>query len=116
VPSCNPKLLVADEPTTALDVTTQAKLLDFFQKLKKDRRLSILLITHDIGVIHEVSNRVYVMYKGRIVESGETADILHHPKHPYTQKLLHAFDVIGERRIRQRPGDWKEGKDSKSKA
>ncbi|MFC1584348.1 ABC transporter ATP-binding protein [Fibrobacterota bacterium] len=99
---CNPKLIIADEPTTALDVTTQAKLLEFFLRLKKDRRLSMLLITHDIGVVRSVSDRIYVMLKGKIVESGNTAEIIQDPKHRYTQGLLHSFLKIGERRIRGR--------------
>jgi ABC-type dipeptide/oligopeptide/nickel transport system ATPase component len=99
---CNPKLIIADEPTTALDVTTQAKMLEFFLKLKEDRSLSILLITHDIGVVHTVANRVYVMYKGKIVESGATSNILHNPQHEYTQRLLSSFNKLGDRRIRMR--------------
>ena len=89
--SCNPSLLIADEPTTALDVTIQAQILDILAKLKKDFRLSLLLITHDLGVIAEVADRVAVMYTGKIVEEASVHDIFKNPKHPYTEGLLRSI-------------------------
>ena len=89
--SCNPSLLIADEPTTALDVTIQAQILDILAKLKKDFRLSLLLITHDLGVIAEVADRVAVMYTGKIVEEGTVEAIFARPKHPYTVGLLNSI-------------------------
>ncbi len=95
----SPRLLIADEPTTALDVTTQAKLLQLLGSLNRDQGLSVLLISHDIGVIREICSRVYVMHKGWIVESGPTAQVLESPKHPYTASLLGAFARFGERPV-----------------
>jgi len=86
--ACNPSLLIADEPTTALDVTIQAQILDLLQDLRQKRSMSILLITHDIGVIAESADRAAVMYAGRIVEISRVSDILENPKHPYTIGLL----------------------------
>jgi len=86
--ACNPFLLIADEPTTALDVTIQAQILDLLQDLRQKRSMSILLITHDIGVIAESADRAAVMYAGRIVEISQVSDILENPKHPYTVGLL----------------------------
>jgi len=86
--SCNPALLVADEPTTALDVTVQAQVLDLLLRLRRDFGSSIILITHDMGVVGEMADRVLVMYAGRVVEQGVTADIFNDPWHPYTWGLL----------------------------
>jgi oligopeptide/dipeptide ABC transporter ATP-binding protein len=86
--SCNPRLLIADEPTTALDVTIQAQILDLLDSLKRDTRMAVLLITHDLGVIAEHADRVLVMYAGRIVEQGRVSDVLAQPTHPYTRGLL----------------------------
>jgi len=86
--SCNPKLIIADEPTTALDVTIQAQILRLMNQLKEDSGASVLLITHDLGVIAETAARVAVMYAGRIVEWAEAADLFIEPKHPYTLALL----------------------------
>ncbi|MDY7012370.1 MAG: ABC transporter ATP-binding protein [Cyanobacteriota bacterium] len=86
--SCNPTLLIADEPTTALDVTVQATILDLLRELCAARNLSTIFITHDLGVIAEIADRVAVMYKGKIVEQGEIEQIFHHPQHPYTKGLL----------------------------
>jgi oligopeptide/dipeptide ABC transporter ATP-binding protein len=86
--ACKPSLLVADEPTTALDVTIQAQILDLLRTMKDVFRLSLLLITHDLGVIAETADRVAVMYAGRIVEEGTVRDIFRAPKHPYTRGLL----------------------------
>lgn len=85
---CNPKLLLADEPTTALDVTIQAQILDLMKELKDDFETSLLMITHDLGVIAETCSRVAVMYAGEIVEETNVVDLFHSPKHPYTKGLL----------------------------
>ncbi len=85
---CGPKLLIADEPTTALDVTIQAQIMELLQLLQKDLGLSILLITHDLGIVAEMCRNMIVMYAGRIVESGPTAKIFRRPKHPYTDGLI----------------------------
>ena len=87
---CGPELLIADEPTTALDVTIQAQILDVLKKMQKERNLSLLLITHDLGIVAEMAERTCVMYAGKIVEQGPTADIFRRPLHPYTQGLLRA--------------------------
>ena len=86
--SCEPKLLIADEPTTALDVTIQAQILDLLRKLQKQIGMSILLITHDLGVVAGIADRVQVMYGGRIIERGTVEELFHAPKHPYTAALL----------------------------
>jgi len=95
--SCNPALLIADEPTTALDVTIQAQILDLMQQLKKRFKTSILLITHDLGIIAEMCNRVAVMYSGNIVEYATAEELFKSPKHPYTQGLLGAIPSIEKR-------------------
>jgi peptide/nickel transport system ATP-binding protein len=86
--ACRPPLVIADEPTTALDVTVQAQVLDLLREMKRELDLSLLLITHDLGVIAETADRVAVMYAGRIVEDGPVRDILRAPRHPYTRGLL----------------------------
>ncbi|MDH3346285.1 MAG: ABC transporter ATP-binding protein, partial [Kiritimatiellaceae bacterium] len=88
--ACDPDLLVADEPTTALDVTVQQQILELLVNLRESRGLSILLITHNLGIVADVADRVYVMNNGKIVESGETRSVLKTPQHEYTQKLLAA--------------------------
>lgn len=88
---CTPKLLIADEPTTALDVTIQAQILELMKDLKSKIDMSIILITHDLGVVADVCNRIYVMYGGTIVESGTSKDIFYNPKHPYTWGLLRSI-------------------------
>ena len=98
--ACEPELLIADEPTTALDVTIQAQILELFLGLKARRRMSILLITHDLGVVSEVADRIAVMYAGRIVEVGEREQIFFHPLHPYTRGLLNAVPKLGETKKR----------------
>lgn len=85
---CNPNLLIADEPTTALDVTIQAQILDLMRELKEKINTSIILITHDLGVVAGLCSRIIVMYGGKIVESGTTTDIFRNPKHPYTWGLM----------------------------
>ncbi|MGA1864588.1 MAG: ABC transporter ATP-binding protein [bacterium] len=92
--SCNPAILIADEPTTALDVTIQAQILDLMLRLKEEFGMSIILITHDFGVIAETVKRVIVMYGGKIVEEADTNTILENPKHPYTQGLLRAIPSL----------------------
>jgi oligopeptide/dipeptide ABC transporter ATP-binding protein len=86
--ACNPDLLIADEPTTALDVTIQAQILNLFRDLKRTRQMSMLYITHDLGVVATIADRIYVMYAGIIVEHGDADHIFHGPHHPYTQGLL----------------------------
>ncbi|EMQ0908522.1 ABC transporter ATP-binding protein [Raoultella ornithinolytica] len=98
--SCQPKLLIADEPTTALDITVQAQILRLLRDRAQSRRMAMLLITHDLGVIAQMAEQVVVMYAGRVVESGPTAEILRHPQHPYTQGLIASRPVPGERRRR----------------
>ncbi|HXQ69451.1 MAG TPA: ABC transporter ATP-binding protein [Pyrinomonadaceae bacterium] len=103
--ACNPKLLIADEPTTALDVTIQAQILELLDELRKQRELAVLLITHDLGVVAEVADRVAVMYTGRIVEESPVEELFARPKHPYTEGLLRSVpkltgeDVIKKERL-----------------
>lgn len=94
--SCNPELLIADEPTTALDVTIQAQILDLLRKLQRERGMSIIMITHDLGVVAEVAKHVVVMYKGCIVEEATVEAIFEKPLHPYTEGLLRCIPKIGE--------------------
>ncbi|HZG14116.1 MAG TPA: ABC transporter ATP-binding protein [Candidatus Bathyarchaeia archaeon] len=94
--SCNPKLLIADEPTTALDVTIQAQILDLMRDLKKKFDTSIVLITHDLGVVASMCNRIAVMYGGQIVEEGTTREIFYSPQHPYTWGLIRSMPKITE--------------------
>lgn len=89
--SCNPKLLIADEPTTALDVTIQAQILDLLRTLQKERNMALVLITHNMGVVSEMAQRVAVMYAGQIMEERSAHDIFHAPQHPYTDALLAAM-------------------------
>jgi peptide/nickel transport system ATP-binding protein len=93
--ACNPKLLIADEPTTALDVTIQAQILDLMADLKKRVGAAIIVITHDLGVVAETAERVIVMYAGRKVEEAKVADLFRAPRHPYTQGLLAAVPRLG---------------------
>jgi len=92
--ACNPKLLIADEPTTALDVTIQAQILDLLAELKERLGMAILLITHAMGVVAEVAQRVVVMYAGRVVEEATVARLFAHPRHPYTQGLIRSIPRI----------------------
>jgi peptide/nickel transport system ATP-binding protein len=95
---CEPKLLIADEPTTALDVTVQAQILRLLAQLQRDLGLGMLLITHDLGIVARVAHRVSVMYAGEVVESAATAALFARPKHPYTQGLLRCVPVPGKTR------------------
>ena len=104
--SCNPKLLIADEPTTALDVTIQAQILELMKDLQNRLGSSIMLITHDLGVIAEMASYVIVMYAGKIVEEAEVTELFKHAKHPYTSGLLQSKPVIvrDEDRLKSIPG------------
>ena len=94
--ACNPKVIIADEPTTALDVTIQAQILDLLRNLKDKINSSIMLITHDLGVIAEMADYIVVMYAGRIVEKGTAEEIFYHPSHPYTIGLMESKPVVGK--------------------
>jgi oligopeptide/dipeptide ABC transporter ATP-binding protein len=104
--ACKPKLLIADEPTTALDVTVQAQVLDLIQSLKDKFGMAVLLITHDLGVVAETAHRVIVMYAGRKVEEGTTREIFKDPRHPYTRGLLGAaqWEATEGALLREIPG------------
>jgi oligopeptide/dipeptide ABC transporter ATP-binding protein len=99
--ACDPKLLIADEPTTALDVTIQAQILELIDELRRTRRLGVLLITHDLGVVAEVADRVAVMYTGRIVEESPVAELFARPKHPYTEGLLRSVPKLTEAGVKR---------------
>jgi peptide/nickel transport system ATP-binding protein len=101
--ACQPKLLVADEPTTALDVTIQAQILELIGSLQKKLGMSVLLITHDLGVVAEYADYVVVMYAGRVVESAPVAELFAHPRHPYTRGLLESIPRHGTTRKDGRP-------------
>jgi peptide/nickel transport system ATP-binding protein len=104
--ACNPQILLADEPTTALDATVQIQILLLLRDLQRELGLSVILVTHDIGVAVEVADRVAVMYAGRIVETGSVRDIIRNPRHPYTQGLLasRAHDAMSGSRLDAIPG------------
>ncbi len=95
--ACKPELIIADEPTTALDVTIQAQILDLLENLKKKIGSSIMLITHDLGVVAGMADYVVVMYAGRVIEKGTAEDIFHHPAHPYTIGLMKSKPVVGKK-------------------
>ncbi len=95
--SCNPRLLVADEPTTALDVTVQAQILDLMRDLQNELGMSILIVSHDLGVIADLAEEIVVMYAGRVVEQGSAEQLFYAPQHPYTQGLLRSAPVLGSR-------------------
>jgi oligopeptide/dipeptide ABC transporter ATP-binding protein len=98
--SCNPSLLIADEPTTALDVTIQAQILDLLGEVQESSGMSLLIISHDLGVISELADRVSIMYAGKIVEEGPARELLESPFHPYTRALLRSLPRMGARRGR----------------
>jgi oligopeptide/dipeptide ABC transporter ATP-binding protein len=101
--ACRPKLLIADEPTTALDVTIQAQVLELIAAIRAELGMSVVLITHDLGVVSEYSDRVAVMYAGQIVEQGLTRDVIRAPRHPYTRGLLSSIPRLTRERQRIRP-------------
>jgi oligopeptide/dipeptide ABC transporter ATP-binding protein len=113
----NPEVLIADEPTTALDVTIQAQILELLRDLQREAGLAILLITHDLGVVNELSDRVAVMYAGRIVEEGTRVEVLGGARHPYTQALLRSVPARARRSeplaeisgTVPSPGEWPAG-------
>ncbi len=98
--ACEPALLIADEPTTALDVTVQAQILDLLRALVRDRGMALLLITHDLGVVRELCERAVVLYAGRVAEEAPVADLLRTPLHPYTSGLAASIPSIAARRHR----------------
>jgi oligopeptide/dipeptide ABC transporter ATP-binding protein len=100
---CRPSLIIADEPTTALDVTIQAQIMDLFRALRDESRQSMLFITHDLGLVAEIASRVYVMYAGQIVESGSVNELFGDPKHPYTRGLLASSPRVDRPRVSGRP-------------
>ncbi len=101
--ACNPSLVIADEPTTALDVMVQAQVLKLLKELQRDLGLAMLFITHDLSVLAEVSDRLAIMYAGRIVEQGPAEPVFTDPKHPYTRALAGAFPAIGDAQYRMKP-------------
>jgi oligopeptide/dipeptide ABC transporter ATP-binding protein len=102
--ACGPRLLIADEPTTALDVTIQKQILDLLKTLRAQLGLAMLFITHDLAVVSQIAERVAVMYAGRIVEEGPTQEILRHPRHPYTEGLLRAAPSLEKKTLQPIPG------------
>ncbi len=98
--ACNPRILIADEPTTALDVTTQKEILELLKRIQKERQLAIVFISHDLGVIQKIADRIIVMRKGEVVETGSTGDILSNPTHPYTRALLACRPPLHTKRYR----------------
>ena len=94
--ACNPKLLIADEPTTALDVTIQAQILELMNKLKSELEMSIVMITHDLGVVSEVADKVLVMYAGKVVEYSDVKSLFNNPQHPYTKGLIESIPKLNE--------------------
>lgn len=95
--ACNPQLLIADEPTTALDVTIQAQILELLKRIQQEAAMSLIMITHDLGVVAEVCDRVMVMYAGQVIESTDVRTLLRHPKHPYTVGLIQSIPKKGDR-------------------
>src|SRR5437867_5510271 len=116
--SCNPKLILADEPTTALDVTIQAQILQILKDLSQEFRTAFILITHDLGVVAGMTQRIHVMYGGEIVEKADTFELFDNPKHPYTWGLLRSIPRLDERSEERRVGKggrcggWRGGGDA----
>ena len=106
--ACEPRVLIADEPTTALDVTIQAQIMDLLRAIREETAMSVILITHNFGIISGFVHHVVVMFRGRIVESGPTEQILHRPQHPYTRALINCIPRIGARRERLTTIDYAE--------
>ena len=101
---CEPAMLIADEPTTALDVTTQAQILALLAELRRDLDMALVLISHDLGVVSRLAERIYIMYAGQVVEHGDCASVLNRPSHPYTRALLDCVPAPGRRRLGAIPG------------
>ncbi len=101
--ACDPRILIADEPTTALDVMVQAQVLDLLARLQRDLRLAMIFVSHDLSTLSDVCERIAVMYAGRVVEEGPSAEVFGKPAHPYTGALAAAFPVIGDPSFRMRP-------------
>jgi len=104
--ACQPKLLVADEPTTALDVTIQKQIMDLLKELKKSSNMAILLITHNFGLVSDFADRVVVMFRGKIVETGPTVEVLRNPQHPYTRALIECVPKLGQKQHRLKVIDY----------
>jgi oligopeptide/dipeptide ABC transporter ATP-binding protein len=104
--SCDPQLLIADEPTTAVDVTIKAQIIDIFHQLKETRKMSLLFITHELGIVSEIGDRIVVMYAGRVAETAAVSELLNNPKHPYSTGLINCLpDITQEReRLESIPG------------
>jgi ABC-type dipeptide/oligopeptide/nickel transport system ATPase component len=98
--ACRPRILVADEPTTALDVTIQKQIMDLLKELKQKIDMSIIMITHNFGIVKDFADEVIVMYQGKIVEQGNTNDVLNNPQHPYTQALIACIPKLGQKKER----------------
>jgi ABC-type dipeptide/oligopeptide/nickel transport system ATPase component len=115
--SCNPDLLIADEPTTALDVTVQARVLDLLKQVRRDRKMALLLITHNMGLVAEMCDRVVVMHNGKIVEMADVFALFDKPRHPYTQGLLRSIPTL-DSPLKQRLStlDWKPNAEQASQA
>jgi ABC-type dipeptide/oligopeptide/nickel transport system ATPase component len=104
--ACQPQLLVADEPTTALDVTIQKQIMDLLKELKGSTNMAIMLITHNFGLVSDFADRVAVMFRGKIVETGPTAEILRNPQHPYTRALIDCVPKLGQKQHRLKTIDY----------
>jgi ABC-type dipeptide/oligopeptide/nickel transport system ATPase component len=104
--ACQPRLLVADEPMTALDVTIQKQIMDLLKDLKAKTGMTVMLITHNFGLVAGFADRVVVMFRGKIVESGPTAEVLRNPQHPYTRALIECVPKLGQRQRRLRVIDY----------
>ena len=104
--SCDPRLLIADEPTTAVDVTIKAQIIDIFRRLKGSRKMSIIFITHELGIVSEIGDRIVVMYAGKVAETAASSELLANPKHPYTSGLIKCLPDItkGRGRLKSIPG------------
>jgi peptide/nickel transport system ATP-binding protein len=101
---CNPRLLIADEPTTALDVTIQAEIMELLKEIQHQRGLSVLLISHNLALVYEIAHRVAIMYAGSIVEEATTEELFHNPLHPYTRGLLESIPTDRGKPLRPIPG------------
>ena len=99
--SCDPDILIADEPTTALDVTIQSQIIELLRQIQRRTGMSVIIITHDLGVVSEFADEVIVMYAGRIVESGSVDEVLEDPRHPYTSGLLSSIPHIDDQGVKR---------------